>query len=125
MDYTNSNAFVIHAGTGRRMHQDNAPVTTLVSATDLNQIVWSLMQLLSDASVSAAAFDPSLPATYNRVSLAIQALGRTLVGQAGLAQVGNAVTQRLAVSLHGQAVDQREFVEVVDWSGHGAVAFRS
>lgn len=75
MDYTTSNANVTHSGTGHRMHQDSAPVPTEVSAVDLNQVIWSLMKLLADAGISAATFDPDTPATYDRVSLAVQALG--------------------------------------------------
>lgn len=75
MDFTSSNAHVVHAGTGRRMHQDSAPVPTELSAADINQIIWGLMQLLIDAGISPAAFDPAVPATYNRISLAVQALG--------------------------------------------------
>lgn len=78
MNYTQSNGFATDAGTGRRLHQDTAPVPTLLSAKDVNSVVWSLMRLLADAGVSAADFDPAVPATYNRVSLAVQALSSGL-----------------------------------------------
>jgi hypothetical protein len=73
MDFTTSDANITHVATGQRMHQDTAPVTTAVTAKDMNQVIWSLMKLLQDAGISAAAFDPANPATYNRVSQAVQA----------------------------------------------------
>ena len=78
MDYTTANSYVTHAGTGRRMHEDSAPIPTAVSAKDLNQVTWSLMKLLADAGISAASFNPDDPATYNRVSLAVQAMANGL-----------------------------------------------
>lgn len=74
MDYTTSDAFATNVGTGHRLHQDSAPITTVVSAKDMNQLIWNLMKLLADAGISAATFDPDDVATYNRVSLAVQAL---------------------------------------------------
>lgn len=72
MDYTTSPDFVTH-GSGRRMHSDAGPVDTVLSAQDINSLMWSLMQLLADAGVSAATFDPSNVATFNRVSAAVAA----------------------------------------------------
>jgi hypothetical protein len=74
MDYTTSDAYATNVGTGHRLHQDTAPITTVVSAKDMNMVIWGLMKLLEDAGISAAAFDPETPATYNRISLAVQAL---------------------------------------------------
>lgn len=78
MDYTTANSYVTHASTGRRMHEDSAPIPTAVSARDMNQVIWSLMKLLADAGISAATFNPDDPATYNRVSLAVQAMSNGL-----------------------------------------------
>lgn len=74
MQFTQSPDFVVHGGTGNRMHQDTGPLDTVWSANDANMVIWNLMKLLTDGGISAAAFDPAVPATYNRVSLAVQAL---------------------------------------------------
>jgi hypothetical protein len=74
MDFTTSDAYATDTGTGHRLHQDTAPVTTQVSARDMNMVIWSLMKVLADGGISAATFNPADPATYNRVSLAVQAL---------------------------------------------------
>lgn len=74
MQFTQSPDFVTHGGTGNRMHQDTGAVDTVWSANDANMVIWNLMKLLTDGGISAAAFDPNNPATYNRVSLAVQAL---------------------------------------------------
>jgi len=86
MDYTSSDAHVVDAGTGHRMHQDTAPITTAVSARDLNQLIWSLMKVLADGAVSAATFDPANVNTYNRISLAIKALAAGTFSFGGAAQ---------------------------------------
>lgn len=72
MDYTQSDANVTHAGTGHRMHQDAAPVTTAVSADDMNQLIWSLMAVLEDQGVTATGFDPSQPMTYQGLLTALK-----------------------------------------------------
>lgn len=74
MNYTQADAFATHAGTGRRMHQDTAPVPTMVTAQDCNMLIWSLMKLVEDAGVAPASFDANTPATYDRLSLAVAAL---------------------------------------------------
>lgn len=80
MDYTLSDAYVTHTATGRRMHQDTAPVTTMVTARDMNCVTWSLMELLGAAGVSGVAFDPDNAATYQKLKLAMDRLyGRTAV----------------------------------------------
>lgn len=75
MNYTQSDSFSTHAGTGHRMHDDAKAIPTAWSGNDANSVIWSLMQLLADGGISAASFDPADPNTYNRVSLAVQALG--------------------------------------------------
>ena len=74
MNYTQADAYATHAGTGHRMHQDAAPVPTMVTAQDLNMVIWSLMKMVEDAGVSPASFDANTPATYDRLSLAVAAL---------------------------------------------------
>lgn len=74
MNYTQADAYATHGGTGHRMHQDTAPVPTMVTAQDINMLIWSLMKVVEDAGVSPAAFDANTPASYDRLSLAIAAL---------------------------------------------------
>lgn len=75
MNYTQSDSFSTHAGTGHRMHDDAKPVPTAWSANDANSVIWSLMQLLADAGVTPVSFDPANPTSYDRVSQAVQILG--------------------------------------------------
>jgi len=84
MNYTQSDAHVTHAGTGRRMHQDTAPVTTAVSASDLNSVRWELMQLIEQAGLVPQEFDADVPATYTQVKAAIVALTDLAVASRGL-----------------------------------------
>lgn len=80
MNYTQSNAFATHAGTGHRMHQDTAPITTQQTADDWNQILWSLMKVQEVGGVAATTFDANVPASYSGLLAAIN----TLIGNAGL-----------------------------------------
>lgn len=75
MQYTDSDAYVTHGGTGHRMHQDSAPIPTVLSAKDANMVIWSLMKVLEAGGVAGATFDPSNPATYDRLLKAIRAVG--------------------------------------------------
>lgn len=72
MQYSQSPDTVVHAPTGNRMHQDTAAVTSEITAQDLNQVNWSLMELLKDQGIGDAAFDPATPDTYQRVLQAIK-----------------------------------------------------
>lgn len=74
MNYTQSDAYVTHVGTGHRMHQQSQPVPTMVTDKDLNMVIWSLMQVLNEAGVAPAAFDAANINTYNRLLLALQTL---------------------------------------------------
>lgn len=74
MDYTQSDANVTHSGTGHRMHQDTAPVTTMVSAADMNMVIWSLMAVIEAAGMTGVAFNPADPTTYQRLRDALQSL---------------------------------------------------
>lgn len=80
MNFTQSDAHVIHSATGQRMHQDTDPVGTVWSAQDANMIIWSLMQVLMDAGVTPQTFDAGVPASYGRLSAAIQALASQAAG---------------------------------------------
>lgn len=97
MNYTQSDANVVHAGTGHRMHQDAAPVTTAVSAADMNQVIWSLMKVVETAGLSGIDFDPATPATYSRFLTALQTLfSSTVLSSSGVPygfKVGNVIVQ--------------------------------
>lgn len=74
MEYTQSDANLTHSGTGRRMHQDTAPITTMVSADDMNMVIWSLMAVIEAAGLTGVAFNPDDPTTYQRLRNAVQSL---------------------------------------------------
>lgn len=89
MNYTQADAYATHGGTGNRMHQDTAPVPTMVTAQDLNMVIWSCMKVIQDAGISAATFDANTPGTYDRLSLAVAALA---AGQPGDVKISAAST---------------------------------
>lgn len=74
MDYTSSDAYLTHVGTGHRMHQSDQPVPTSVSSDDMNMVIWSLMEILNSAGVAGANFDPDTPATYQKLQQALDTL---------------------------------------------------
>lgn len=76
MDYTRSDAHVVDPGTGNRMHQNTAPVTTAVEPDDMNMVAWSLMEVLKKAGVAGAEFDKTDPASYTRLLDALIKLRR-------------------------------------------------
>lgn len=80
MNYTDSPDAVVHAGTGKPMHDDSGPVDTVWAAKDANMIIWSLMQLLADGGISPASFNPAASNTYDRVSLAVKAIANGNTG---------------------------------------------
>jgi hypothetical protein len=74
MDYTLSPDYVEDAGTGNRMHQDTAAITTAVSADDMNMMIWSSMEVLKDSGIVGQPFDASDPATYRLLLQGIQSV---------------------------------------------------
>ncbi|MFI5443669.1 hypothetical protein [Polaromonas sp. UC242_47] len=73
MDYTQSNAFVVDAGTGFNRHEDNAAVPTAVTKKDMNSLIWSLMEVVKFGGQAGAQFDPAVPATYKVLLSALKA----------------------------------------------------
>jgi hypothetical protein len=67
MDFTRSDAYVIHPGSGQRMHQGDQPVTTAVTPNDMNMVIWSLMAIVKAAGLPGVEFDENDPATYQRL----------------------------------------------------------
>lgn len=80
MQFSTAAGTVVHSGTGHTLHQQDLPVPTEIDARDSNAVIWSLMEVLAQAGVAGAAFDPDVPATYNRLALAIRKLGYPDVG---------------------------------------------
>lgn len=81
MDYTTSDANVVHVGTGHRMHQQTEPVPTAVSSADMNSVIWSLMAIVEAAGLTPRTFDPDDPTSY-RVLL------NALTGLQGFSAIG-------------------------------------
>lgn len=73
MDYTQSNGFVVDAGTGFNRHEDNAAVPTAVTEKDMNQTIWSLMELVKAGGHVGIQFDETNAATYKLLAKALRA----------------------------------------------------
>ncbi|WP_431511669.1 hypothetical protein [Variovorax sp. DAIF25] len=88
MDYTQSDSFVTHTGTGQRMHKEAQAVPTAWSDKDANSILWSLMEVLKAGGLAGVQFDPDNPASYNLLVRAIrninQAASSDLPGRVGI-----------------------------------------
>lgn len=86
MDYTNSPDHVVHAPTGRTMHEDSQALPTVVSDRDMNQTIWEMMTFLRKAGVEGKEFNPDDPETYEQVYKAVKDLflTRTEAVKAGI-----------------------------------------
>lgn len=113
MNFTKSNSYATHTGTGQRQHQDSAVVPTVWSGDDANMVVWSLMQVLADAGVAGADFDADVPATYNRLSLALQALSGAAIPVGAVVASYFAPTTGTWVLLDGSLFYRADYPEVV------------
>ncbi|MBK1683382.1 phage tail protein [Rhodoferax fermentans] len=71
MDYTISDSYATDAGTGNRMHQDTAAVTSEFSAQDANGLIWEALAAIKAGGLVPAAFDKAVPATYTQLRDAI------------------------------------------------------
>ena len=80
MDYTLSPDYATDAGTGQRMHQDTAAVTTAVTADDMNMVIWSLMAIVKAAGLSGLQFDVTDPATWTVLLNAFKDAGGKISG---------------------------------------------
>lgn len=83
MDYTQSDSYTTHGGTGQRMHDADKPISTIWSDKDANSVLWSLMEIVKAAGLTGIQFDPANPATYQRLRNALTLL------------IANEVTARL------------------------------
>ena len=72
MNYTKSNSYTEHAGTGQRMHDAAKAVPTQVSDSDLNMVIWSLMEVIKDAGLPGIDFSAENPDSYKQLLKALQ-----------------------------------------------------
>lgn len=79
MQYTQSDSFSTHPGTGNNHHDDSKPIPTAVSADDMNMVIWSLMEVVKNQGLAAAVFNKDDPATY-------QVLLNALRGMSGIGE---------------------------------------
>lgn len=75
MNYTLSDSFSTDAGTGHRLHDDDKAIPTVVSADDMNMVIWSLMEVINAAGIAPAQFDAAVPGTYTKVLAALRSAG--------------------------------------------------
>ena len=78
MNYTKSNSYTEHAGTGQRMHDAAKAIPTQVSDSDLNMIIWSLMEVIKDAGLQGVDFSADNPDSYKQLLKAIQSFAPLL-----------------------------------------------
>lgn len=107
MDYTQSNSFVVDAGTGFNRHEDNAAVPTALTEKDLNSLIWSLMEVVKAGGQVGAQFDEAVPATYKVLLKALKA-----------AFGGNVTTVNFAASPFALTVDHAGMVLVDATAGN-------
>lgn len=79
MDYTTSPQYAVHTGTGNRLHDDAATLPTVLSDGDINQLTWSMMEVVKAAGLTPLPFNPDVPASYRQF---LQALQATVTGLA-------------------------------------------
>ncbi|ARV17415.1 hypothetical protein AEP_00453 [Curvibacter sp. AEP1-3] len=72
MDYTSSNAFATDVGTGQRLHQQSAAVTTAVTDQDMNGLIWEILAVIKAAGLAPQAFDKTVVASYTQLLQAIR-----------------------------------------------------
>ncbi|MES1977565.1 MAG: hypothetical protein V4451_05980 [Pseudomonadota bacterium] len=64
MNYTQSDHFVVDAGTGFNRHEDNAAIPTAWTEKDANGLIWSLVELAKMGGQGLLSFDETNSATY-------------------------------------------------------------
>lgn len=152
MDFTLSDQYAVDASTGFRLHQDTAAVPTVLSAKDVNSIIWSLMAIVRAAGKLPKQFDQADPATYGVLLDALNSLyvspsqlasALTPVGTVMLALGTSALPGTLKLNgalylrsekpaLYAYALASGNIVDDASWSGRrgafsygdGATTFR-
>lgn len=66
MDYTTSGNFAT-APNGQRLHTNATVPTTRFTPKDANGPAWELLEVIKEAGLTPAAFDPLVPSTYTQV----------------------------------------------------------
>jgi microcystin-dependent protein len=74
MDFTLSDSYYTHTGTGQRMHKEQQAVPTAWSEKDANMVIWSLMEVVKAGGLAGVQFDPDVPSSYQVVLNAIRNL---------------------------------------------------
>jgi hypothetical protein len=105
MDYTTSDAYATDAGTGNRMHQDTAAVTTAVTAQDANGLIWEMLSVIKGAGLTPVAFDKTVPGSYTQVYQAIQLMIAGTVNNDYKTSVRAATTAPINLAAPGAAID--------------------
>ena len=101
MDYTLSNSFLVDPNTGFRRHLQAQAVPTQVTDQDMNSVLWSCMEVLKAAGVGGQAFDPAVPASYQKLRDAINR--RTCAGLFGVGSGTINLTPEMAGTLSIEA----------------------
>lgn len=94
MDYTTSPQHTVHPGTGNRRHEDAQALPTVLSDDDINQLTWSMMEVVKAAGLVPSAFNVEQPTTYRQLLAAIQAL--VAAGAVSLATVDARIAAAVA-----------------------------
>lgn len=84
MNFTESLDHIVHSGTEQAMHTDTSALPTVVSAKDLNMLIWSGMEVIKAANLTGRSFNPDVPATYQVLLEAINLLIEARVGDFSL-----------------------------------------
>jgi phage-related tail fiber protein len=79
MDYTTSPQYAVHPGTGNRMHDDAATLPTVLTDGDINQMTWSMMEVVKAAGLAPSVFNADIPATYTQFLQALQVITAGLI----------------------------------------------
>jgi hypothetical protein len=106
MDYTQSLNNVIHAGTGNRMHLEAQATPSVVSDKDINSLIWSIMEVVNAGGLAGAQFDPAVPATYQKLLLALRAAGVFTTPATGDRSTKAATTQMFANEFLNSLADE-------------------
>jgi microcystin-dependent protein len=118
MDYTSSPQNVVHQATGHRMHEDNQALPTVLTDADVNQVIWSLMEIVTQSGLAPQAFSADTPASYRVLREALKKLYVQRTGDVNL--TGDYFTTG---SMHALAFQCAPDFYMVLSGGNPAIAF--
>jgi hypothetical protein len=99
MDYTTSPDFTVHPATGHRRHDDAQAIPTVLTDDDINQVTWSLMEVVKAAQLASIPFSVDVPASYTQLRDAILALMPAASTAPSLATVDAHIAAAIAAAL--------------------------